>query len=150
MSPIAIVRSGNEPERYVRVGDRIAGGSVRVKRIETVAFEPRVILEENGIEVSRPIEANSGAPEATPAADDSVAITPGSVSSMASVTAQPGTLPTASSIPALPTLPTIPTVPGLRSLQPTSSNLPNSLLLPSAHTSSQAIVPNFRVSVPAV
>jgi len=51
----AIVRSGNEPERYVRVGDRLAGGSVRVKRIETLSFEPRVILEENGIEVVRPI-----------------------------------------------------------------------------------------------
>ena len=72
--PYAIVRSGSEPERYVRVGDRIAGGSVRVKRIETLAFEPRVILEENGVEVSRPISAadpagSSGQPgsPATPA-----------------------------------------------------------------------------------
>lgn len=72
--PYAIVRSGSEPERYVRVGDRIAGGSVRVKRIETLAFEPRVILEENGVEISRPISAanpdgGSGQPgsPATPA-----------------------------------------------------------------------------------
>ena len=55
--PYAILRSGSEPERYVKVGDRIAGGSVRVKRIETLAFEPSVILEENGIEVARPITA---------------------------------------------------------------------------------------------
>lgn len=58
--PYAILRSGSEPERYVRVGDHIAGGSVRVKRIETLAFEPRVILEENGIEVSRPISSGRG------------------------------------------------------------------------------------------
>ncbi len=53
--PYAIVSSSSEPERYVRVGDRLAGGSVRVKRIDTMAFEPQVILEENGIEVSRPV-----------------------------------------------------------------------------------------------
>ncbi|MGI8932618.1 MAG: hypothetical protein ACR2FS_00940 [Phormidesmis sp.] len=65
--PYAIVRSGSEPERYVRVGDRIAGGSVRVKRIETLAFEPRVILEENGVEVSRPISADSSDQPDSPA-----------------------------------------------------------------------------------
>ncbi len=65
--PYAIVRMGSEPERYVRVGDRLAGGSVRVKRIETLAFEPRVILEENGIEVARPITAEPAAtPESAP------------------------------------------------------------------------------------
>lgn len=70
----AIVRAGNEPERYVRVGDRIAGGSVRVKRIETLAFEPRVILEENGIEVARPVESvDTGAPAAEPPADSAAA-----------------------------------------------------------------------------
>ena len=75
--PYAIVRSGSEPERYVRVGDRLAGGSVRVKRIDTLAFEPRVILEENGIEVSRPISADSSAQPggpATPAADTQAAL----------------------------------------------------------------------------
>ncbi|MEM9153353.1 MAG: hypothetical protein AAGB19_23265 [Cyanobacteria bacterium P01_F01_bin.3] len=56
--PYAIVSSGSEPERYVRVGDRLAGGSVRVKRIDTMAFEPQVILEENGIEVSRPVNSD--------------------------------------------------------------------------------------------
>lgn len=65
--PYAIVRMGSEPERYVRVGDRLAGGSVRVKRIETLAFEPRVILEENGIEVVRPISSEPAAePSSTP------------------------------------------------------------------------------------
>lgn len=65
--PYAIVRMGSEPERYVRVGDRLAGGSVRVKRIETLAFEPRVILEENGIEVVRPISSEPAAePNSTP------------------------------------------------------------------------------------
>lgn len=75
----AIVRTGNEPERYVRVGDRIAGGSVRVKRIETLAFEPRVILEENGIEVARPVESggDTSAPAAEkPADSDSAAAAP--------------------------------------------------------------------------
>lgn len=74
--PYAIVRSGSEPERYVRVGDRIAGGSVRVKRIDTLAFEPRVILEENGVEVSRPISADSSNPSPSPAAADTQAALP--------------------------------------------------------------------------
>ena len=66
----AIVRTGSEPERYVQVGDRLGGGSVRVKRIETLAFEPRVILEENGIEVARPISAGSTAePDSEPAGE---------------------------------------------------------------------------------
>ncbi len=74
--PYAIVRSGSEPERYVRVGDRIAGGSVRVKRIDTLAFEPRVILEENGVEVSRPISADSSDASPSPAAADTQAALP--------------------------------------------------------------------------
>lgn len=72
--PYAILRSGNEPERYVRVGDRVAGGSVRVKRIETLAFEPRVILEENGIEVPRPVSANA-ASSSNSQEDDETAVT---------------------------------------------------------------------------
>ncbi len=65
--PYAIVSASGEPERYVRVGDRLAGGSVRVKRIDTMAFEPQVILEENGIEVSRPIENGGSAEKDSPA-----------------------------------------------------------------------------------
>jgi hypothetical protein len=129
--PYAIVRSGSEPERYVRVGDRIAGGSVRVKRIETLAFEPRVILEENGIEVSRPIVSGS------PAADSS----------------SPGGLP----VPNVPipgaqaALPALPGTGGLRALPTPTSSLrsavPNSLLLPSAESAFQAVLPNFQVPV---
>lgn len=81
--PYAILRIGSEPERYVRVGDRLAGGSVRVKRIETLAFEPRVILEENGIEVARPISTEPAAePGGTPT-DEPVAATPAATGSSA-------------------------------------------------------------------
>ncbi|MGD1852910.1 MAG: hypothetical protein ACFB2W_01545 [Leptolyngbyaceae cyanobacterium] len=53
----AIVKAPNEVERYVRPGERIAGGSVVVKRIDTRSTEPRVILVENGIEVERLVTA---------------------------------------------------------------------------------------------
>ncbi len=56
-SPYAIVKAPNEIERYVRQGERIAGGSVIVKRIDTGSIEPRVILVENGIEVERLVTA---------------------------------------------------------------------------------------------
>ncbi len=74
--PYAIIRMGSEPERYVRVGDRLGGGSVRVKRIETLAFEPRVILEENGIEVARPISAEPAAEPSSEPAGEPVAEAP--------------------------------------------------------------------------
>ena len=45
------MQAPNEVERYVRAGERVAGGSVLVKRIDTRSIEPRVVLEENGIEV---------------------------------------------------------------------------------------------------
>ncbi|ESA36699.1 hypothetical protein N836_06465 [Leptolyngbya sp. Heron Island J] len=57
-SPYAIVKAPNEIERYVRQGERIAGGSVVVKRIDTGSIEPRVILVENGIEVERFVTAD--------------------------------------------------------------------------------------------
>ena len=57
-SPYAIVKAPNEIERYVRQGERIAGGSVVVKRIDTGSIEPRVILVENGIEVERFVTAS--------------------------------------------------------------------------------------------
>ena len=56
----AIVKAPNEIERYVRQGERIAGGSVIVKRIDTRSIEPRVILVENGIEVERLVGAPEG------------------------------------------------------------------------------------------
>jgi hypothetical protein len=52
--------------RYVKVGQRVANGQVLVKRIETKGSEPVVVLEQNGIEVSRPI----GAPAEAPAQDN--------------------------------------------------------------------------------
>jgi hypothetical protein len=60
----AIVQAPDDASsRYVRVGQRVANGQVLVKRIETQGNEPVVVLEQNGIEVSRPI----GAPaEASP------------------------------------------------------------------------------------
>ncbi len=53
----AIVSAPNEPSsRYVRVGQRLSNGQVLVKRIEMNAgLEPVVILEQNGIEVSRAV-----------------------------------------------------------------------------------------------
>lgn len=57
----AIVDAPGEPtSRYVRVGDRLSGGRVLVKRIETQGGEPFVILEENGIEVARIVGDTSG------------------------------------------------------------------------------------------
>ncbi|MBX2863407.1 MAG: hypothetical protein KTR27_07605 [Leptolyngbyaceae cyanobacterium MAG.088] len=62
-SPYAIVQAPNEIERYVRQGERIAGGSVVVKRIDTGSIEPRVILVENGIEVERFVTASDAVVE---------------------------------------------------------------------------------------
>lgn len=141
--PYAIVRSGSEPERYVKVGDRLAGGSVRVKRIETLAFEPQVILEENGIEVARPITTggDTEAAEETPvAAVPNVAIPAAAIpSGRPAVSALPS-IPLISAPSALPT----PT----SSLQPAPGSVPGSLLLQPAETNSQAVIPGFRVAVP--
>ncbi len=50
----AIVDVPDEPSRYVREGQRIANGQVLVKRIEVrEGGEPRVILEQNGVEIAR-------------------------------------------------------------------------------------------------
>lgn len=51
----AIVKAPNEPTgRHVEVGQRLANGQVLVKRIETNAgSDPIVVLEQNGVEVSR-------------------------------------------------------------------------------------------------
>lgn len=139
--PYAIVRSGSEPERYVKVGDRIGGGSVRVKRIETLAFEPRVILEENGIEVIRPI---------TGGGDNDVAAVSGSSASgaiavpVAAIPAVPGALPT---IPTAAVLSSPGSVSGSLT-QPAAGFVPNSLLLQSPESSPQAVLPNFQVPVP--
>ncbi|MGP1382220.1 MAG: hypothetical protein ACTS2F_01605 [Thainema sp.] len=62
----AIVDVPNEPSRYVREGQRIANGQVLVKRIEVrEGGEPRVILEQNGVEVARRVGEGAVAEEAT-------------------------------------------------------------------------------------
>ncbi len=56
----AIVSGGNEPNaRYVRGGQTIGNGKVLVKRIDTNAEPPIVVLQQNGVEVSRPVGAPS-------------------------------------------------------------------------------------------
>ncbi len=130
--PYAIVSSSGEPERYVRVGDRLAGGSVRVKRIDTMAFEPLVILEENGIEVSRPVRSSLEAPAESP--EVPVAALP--------------VVP----VPSVPvpqaTLPAISTPTSANSRLPAIGEVPGSLLLlPPGELTSQVILPNMRISV---
>jgi hypothetical protein len=144
--PYAIVRSGSEPERYVRVGDRIAGGSVRVKRIETLAFEPRVILEENGIEVTRPITTGSSGGNNSSGSSGS----PSGASSAPAPAALP--VPAADVPRAQATLPAIPGAPTAlptptSSLQSAAGSLPDSLLLEPAEEAFQAILPNFHIPV---
>lgn len=41
--------------QYVKAGQRVANGQVLVKRIDMRGSDPVVVLEENGIEVSRPV-----------------------------------------------------------------------------------------------
>ncbi len=60
-----IVKAPNEPtSRYVKVGQRLANGTVLVKRVElNGGSEPVVILEENGIEVAKAVGEKPVAPE---------------------------------------------------------------------------------------
>lgn len=132
--PYAIVRSGSEPERYVKVGDRLGGGSVRVKRIETIAFEPRVILEENGIEVSRPISNGSNGGD-TEAAVEPVATVP-------AVSIPTAFVPSAQPVPLL-----APPTAVANPLQPSPGSVPDSLLLQPADVVSRVVLPGFKVPV---
>ena len=132
--PYAILRSGSEPERYVKVGDRIAGGSVRVKRIETLAFEPKVILEENGIEVSRPITtggAGSGGDAATPVSAPAVPVPAATPESQALV----------------PDVPVVPVPTAATTLTPVPGMVPSSLILSAPEMNTQAVVPGLPVAV---
>lgn len=62
----AIVDVPNEPSRYVREGQRVANGQVLIKRIEVrEGGEPRVILEQNGVEVARRVGEGAVEDEAT-------------------------------------------------------------------------------------
>ena len=143
--PYAIVRSGSEPERYVKVGDRIGGGSVKVKRIETLAFEPRVILEENGIEVIRPITGG----DAPADSNNDVATKPAAAVSVpvAAIPAAPGVLPTVPTAAVL-TAPGRTTTAPSNASDPTPGFVPNSLLLQPAELNPQAVLPNFQLPVP--
>ncbi|MBE9067086.1 hypothetical protein IQ260_10510 [Leptolyngbya cf. ectocarpi LEGE 11479] len=67
-APYAIIKAPDEIERYVRQGERVAGGRVLVKRIDTGSAEPRVILVENGIEVESFVTAADVPVEEAPAA----------------------------------------------------------------------------------
>ena len=79
----AIVKAPNEPtSRYVKVGDRIANGTVLVKRIENPAgSSPVVVLEERGQEIALPVGSNAspdgnGGDDSTAAAVASLPILP--------------------------------------------------------------------------
>lgn len=62
----AIVKAPNEEtSRYVREGQRLSGGQILVKRIDLTGAEPVVILEENGVEVSRPVGEKVAPPQKT-------------------------------------------------------------------------------------
>lgn len=135
-TPYAIIRSNSEPERYVKVGDRIGDGSVRVKRIETLAYEPRVIFEENGIEVAKPVGDATAAESAPPEEEtdaEPVAALPAAIEPAPSLSTP---LPTPSvSIPTRVTgqaatfLPLPPPTPRNSLLQPARGQVPNSLIL---------------------
>jgi hypothetical protein len=63
----AIVNAFGEPtSRYVRAGQMIANGKVLVKRIDTNAEPPIVVLQQNGVEVLRAV----GAPVISSASPD--------------------------------------------------------------------------------
>lgn len=49
---------GESTSRYVRVGQMISNGRVLVKRIDTNAEPPIVVLQQNGVEILRPVGAS--------------------------------------------------------------------------------------------
>ena len=59
----AIIKAPDEASsRYVRVGQRLSNGRILVKRIEMrEGAEPVVVLEQNGIEVARPVGSGTSA-----------------------------------------------------------------------------------------
>jgi hypothetical protein len=71
----AIVKAQGEPSsRYVQAGQSLSNGQVRVRRIETDGAEPKVVLEQFGIEVVRAV-GEGGVPE-TPSPSPSAAALP--------------------------------------------------------------------------
>jgi hypothetical protein len=72
----AIVKVPNEAtSRYVSEGQRLSDGRILVKRIEmNPGFEPLVILEENGIEVTRAVGQEPAKPEENKSGQPTAAI----------------------------------------------------------------------------
>lgn len=63
----AIVQSPSEPTgRYVMEGQRVAGGTVLVKRIDTRGSEPIVVLEQHGVELTRAVGLPEQEEDSTP------------------------------------------------------------------------------------
>lgn len=60
---IILQTPGSAFSRYVRVGDTVANGEVRVVRVERLQGEPVVILEQNGVEVARGVGEPGIVPE---------------------------------------------------------------------------------------
>lgn len=64
----AIVSAPNEPSsRYVQEGQRLSNGQILVRRIEVSGAEPKVVLEQYGVEIVRAV-GEGGSPTGTPAA----------------------------------------------------------------------------------
>jgi hypothetical protein len=74
----AIVNAPNEPtSRYVQAGQRLSNGKVLVRRIETTGAEPKVVLEQFGVEVVRAVGEGGAPASPTPAASVPTAINRG-------------------------------------------------------------------------
>jgi hypothetical protein len=70
----AIVDAPNEPSsRYVQVGQRLSNGQILVRRIDMTGAEPRVVLEQYGIEVVRAV-GEGGTPAAAPGTSPAAAL----------------------------------------------------------------------------
>ena len=82
----AILTAPNEPTTQVEAGQLISNGKVLVKRIEINSEPPIVVLQQNGVEVFRPV----GASPVVPAKTDTQTSTP---NPSASPTAKPTEAP---------------------------------------------------------
>ena len=98
-TPHAIVQAPGEPtSRYVTAGQRLSNGQILVKRIEIrEGLEPRVILEENGIEVAVTVGTGGTATASAGAANTAVPASQATTGSLP-------TLPPALALPPAPQL----------------------------------------------
>jgi len=73
----AIVNAPNEPSsRYVQAGQRLSNGQVLVRRIETHGAEPKVVLEQFGVEVVRAVGEGGTPASPSPAASVPAVLVP--------------------------------------------------------------------------